>query len=32
MAGGQTGTCASLGGACSNSLSANKQRTLTITC
>ena len=31
MAGGPTGTCASPSGACSNSLSANKQRTLTIT-
>ena len=31
IAAGQAGTCAVLGGACTNSLSTNKQRTLTIT-
>ena len=31
IASGQAGTCATLGGACTNSASTNKQRTLTIT-
>ena len=31
MASGQAGTCATVGGSCTNSASTNKQRTLTIT-